>query len=114
MVDNLALEQLLQMVETHQPTHWHLVVPVVMEMLVEIQQANMFLAAAVVRAAPVAEQLVELVLIQISQAQLLCMAVVEPAQVQTQDLFPQVVEVMTIRHQQTEVEEDHNQQEVVV
>jgi hypothetical protein len=69
-----------------------------MEMLVEIQQANMFLVAVVAQVVQVAEQLVALALIQISQVQLLCMAVVVPDQVQIQDPFPQVVEVMTIRH----------------
>ena len=53
-------------------------------------------------------------LIQIFLAQLLCMAVVVLGQVAIQDLHPQVEEVMTIRHQQTEVVVDHNQLEVAV
>jgi hypothetical protein len=81
---------------------------------VETQQANMFLVVVEARVALVMELLVELVLIQIFQAQLLCMEVVVPGQAQIQDLFPQVEEAMTILQQQTEVVVDHNQLEAVV
>jgi hypothetical protein len=114
MADNHALEQLLQMVEPHQPIRWHLVAQPVMEMLAAHQQANMFPVAVVVLVDWATELLVESVLIQIFLAQLLCMAVVVLGQVAIQDLHPQVEEVMTIRHQQTEVVVDHNQLEVAV
>jgi hypothetical protein len=56
----------------------------------------MFLVVVEARVALAMELLVELVLIQIFQAQLLCMEVAAPDQVKIQDLFPQVEEVMTI------------------
>jgi hypothetical protein len=74
----------------------------------------MFQVAAEVQVVPAMELLVELALTQIFQAQLLCMAAVVQGQVQIQDLHPQVVEVMTFRHQQIEVEVVHNQLGVAV
>jgi hypothetical protein len=56
---------------------------------------------------------VELDLTQIFLVKLLCMAVVELAQVHLQVPYRPVEEVMTIHRQQIEAAVDHNQEQIV-
>jgi hypothetical protein len=70
-------------------------------------------AVVVALAVLVAERLAGLDLTQVFLAQLLCMAVVEPEQIQVQEPHLQVEEVMTIHQQQTEAVVDRSQQQIV-